>query len=205
MKHKNGHWVWVLNQGKVFTWTPDGKPLMMFGSQLDVTQRKEREIAVIQLSQQLEVQATNDSLTGLLNRRGWENCIIREEARTQRHGSKGCIIVLDLDGLKKINDTLGHKAGDDLLQRAARCLRTTLRDVDQVARIGGDEFVILVPECSEETVLAILKRLEVQFSNECVIASWGVAAFDRSTGIEAAQKVADKRMYEMKARHRARS
>lgn len=202
MKHKNGHWVWVLNQGKVFTWTSDGNPLMMFGSEQDVTQRKEREIAVIQLSQQLEVQATNDSLTGLLNRRGWEKCIIREEARTRRHGSKGCIIVLDLDGLKKINDTHGHKAGDDHLRRAARCLGTTLRDVDQVSRIGGDEFAILVPECSEETARTILKRLEVQFSNECVSASWGVAAFDRSTGIEAAQKMADKRMYEMKARHR---
>ncbi|WP_170302077.1 sensor domain-containing diguanylate cyclase [Desulfosarcina widdelii] len=202
MKHKDGHWVWVLDKGKVFTWTLDGKPLMMFGSHQDITKRKEREQAIVSLTHQLEAQAVTDSLTGLLNRRGWKNCIAREEARTRRYGNKGCVIILDLDGLKKINDTLGHEAGDELILRATRCLRTALRDVDQIARIGGDEFAILSTECTEKNVQTILKRVEEQFESENVSASWGMAAFDRSTRIEAAQRVADKKMYEMKKRNR---
>jgi len=202
MKHKDGHWVWVLDKGKVFTWTSDGKPEMMFGSHQDITKRKEREQAIVNLTHQLEAQAVTDSLTGLLNRRGWKNCIAREEARTRRYGNKGCVIILDLDGLKKINDTLGHEAGDKLILRAARCLQTALRDVDPIARIGGDEFAILSIECTEEDIRTILKRLEEQFESEDVSASWGTAVFDRSTTIEAAQREADKKMYEMKALNR---
>ena len=201
MKHKDGHWVWLLWQGKVFTRTPEGKPLMMLGSQQDITYRKEREQAIAQLTQELEAQAVTDSLTGLLNRRGWENCIAREKVRGQRYGSKGCVIMLDLNGLKQINDSLGHGAGDDLIMRAARSLRAALRDVDHISRIGGDEFAILANECTEEKVPIILKRIEEQFLAENVSASWGVSAFDRSSGIEVAQMEADKRMYEMKVRH----
>jgi diguanylate cyclase (GGDEF)-like protein/PAS domain S-box-containing protein len=202
MKHKAGHWVWVACPGKVFSWTSEGKPLMMLGSLRDVTQRKQREQAILQLSHQLEKQAVTDSLTGLLNRRGWENSIARENARVRRYGSEGCVIILDLDGLKSINDSLGHETGDELIQRAARCLRAAIRDVDSIARTGGDEFAVLTTECTEENALTILKRLEEQFEAQNVRASWGAAGFDRSTAIDTAQKKADTRMYEMKMRRR---
>lgn len=93
-----------------------------------------------------ESAALSDPMTGLGNRRAFELAVDREEARCARFGHRAGIVVLDLDGLKAVNDTGGHQAGDDMLRRAGETIRATLRGADQAFRIGGDEFALLLPE-----------------------------------------------------------
>lgn len=195
MLHKDGHWVWVLDKGKIFSWTNEGKPLMMFGSHQDITNRKLREQLIKDLTEQLERLSITDSLTGLLNRRGWEECVFREESRAQRYGNEICVVILDLDNLKTTNDQDGHLAGDILLQRTAECIRNVQRDGDIVARIGGDEFAVLAIECNAEAGEKLLNRIEEKLSANHIQASCGFAVRTLETGVKGALHVADQRMY----------
>lgn len=198
MRHKDGYWVWVYDRGKVFSWTEDGKPLMMFGTHQDITDRKQAEFALRESEEKFQHLSRTDELTGLLNRRGWRECIAVEESRAKRYGEQPSVIVLDLDDLKETNDNLGHSAGDELIRNAAACIIKTIRNVDRVARIGGDEFAILVIEAGEEQSKAILKRLREQLSGEGINASTGMAVRSEDRGLEGAFARADEQMYEMK-------
>jgi len=204
MKHKAGYWVWVFDRGKVFSWTDEGKPLMMFGTHQDITERKQAELALHKSEERFQQLAIRDALTGLLNRRGWNESIADEEARAQRHGHQYSVSILDLDGLKEINDEYGHAAGDELIRRAAHCLRETVRNVDKIARIGGDEFAVLGIEYTAEATDKLLKRLEDALSAEGVRASWGAAISNPNSGMKDAIAEADRLMYEMKAKRQSK-
>lgn len=95
-----------------------------------------------QLIAQLENLSCTDALTGLLNRRGFENHLKLALARARRYGERGVIVYGDLDDFKGVNDTHGHPAGDELLKRAAQTLKGAVRDTDLVGRLGGDEFAV---------------------------------------------------------------
>ncbi len=100
----------------------------------------------LEFEDRLLVQATTDPLTGLANRASWEDLAARVFGVAMRHGQKLCLAVADLDRLKDVNDRLGHAAGDALLRHAADALTSSLRGSDLIARIGGDEFGVLLPE-----------------------------------------------------------
>src|SRR5581483_9614932 len=107
----------------------------------------ERELEVAETmrrAERAEMDSLADPLTGTYNRRGWMRLLKTEDARCQRYGQSAGVLMADLDDLKLINDSLGHDAGDALLVRAARALSHAVRDGDAVARIGGDEFAVLV-------------------------------------------------------------
>lgn len=137
MRHRNGHWVWVLDRGKVATWTPDGKPLMMFGTHQDVTQRKIAE-------QKIQYEAHHDALTGLPNRALLNDRLQQALLVAKREKKHLAVIFIDLDKFKPINDHFGHDTGDLLLQDVAQRIQDCLRESDTVARFGGDEFVVLL-------------------------------------------------------------
>jgi diguanylate cyclase (GGDEF)-like protein/PAS domain S-box-containing protein len=139
LRHKDGRWVWVLDRGKVATWTPDGKPLMMFGTHQDITERKQMEEQVRQL-------AFYDTLTKLPNRRLLNDRLGQAMSANKRNGLYGALIFLDLDNFKPLNDTHGHVVGDLLLIEVANRLKACVRGMDTVARFGGDEFVVLLCE-----------------------------------------------------------
>ena len=202
MRHKDGHWVWVLDRGRVFSWTEDNKPLMMFGTHQDITHRKQTELALRKSEERLQLLAKTDGLTGLLNRSGWEECIAVEERRAQRSHVPSCVVVVDLDDLKKTNDLHGHKAGDDLIRRAARCIQGAVRDVDLVARIGGDEFAVMGIECGEGGANTILSRINDSLSDAGIGASSGMAMRTANPGFDGAMAEADRLMYQMKAERR---
>jgi diguanylate cyclase (GGDEF)-like protein len=100
-----------------------------------------------------------DQLTGALNRRGFEARAVAELSRARRHEQELTLMYLDLDGFKRVNDTLGHAAGDVVLRRAAISMGATLRGEDVLARVGGDEFVILLGLASTEDAESVVERL----------------------------------------------
>jgi diguanylate cyclase (GGDEF)-like protein/PAS domain S-box-containing protein len=154
-QHKNGHYTWVLIRGKVVEWNPQGAPVRMVGTNLDITQRKAMEEA-------LWWRAHHDSLTGLPNRE-WIRTRIDEDLKQKSLAadsvSVGALLLMDLDGFKYVNDSLGHDAGDRVLQvvaaRLGAALETDLIGHNErvaLARLGGDEFVIWIPHLRPERV-----------------------------------------------------
>ncbi len=107
----------------------------------------------------LEELATTDALTGLLNRTAFEEELAVELARSRRHGRPGALLFSDLDGFKVINDTLGHRAGDEVLRQVASVFRQELRAIDTIGRIGGDEFALLLPDTTCEGASAVAQKL----------------------------------------------
>lgn len=149
-------------------------------------------------NEQLELDAQTDALTGLGNRRAWDETLAHEEERCRRYGHRAAVFVLDLDELKRINDSQGHAAGDALLVEAAKALREAARHADVVARLGGDEFGILAVECDQRGADALLERMAQSLDAHGVCASTGMAVRDPGQGLARAWELADQRMYEVK-------
>jgi diguanylate cyclase (GGDEF)-like protein len=145
--------------------------------------------------ERLQAKAMTDELTQLYNRGGWEHFIALEEERSQRYGNLSAVYVIDLDGLKEVNDTLGHAAGDELIQRAAHALRCMARQTDIVARLGGDEFSILSIEIDHAGAETLLGRIQQALQQVQVDASVGFALRHPSFGLQQAISQADQQMY----------
>ena len=155
------------------------------------------------LAQQLREAATSDRLTGLLNRAAWEDSLVREIARTTRRDDPLCVAMLDLDDFKALNDTSGHHAGDLHLRRLAAAWTAAVRGNDVLARYGGDEFALLLPDCDAERALAVLRRMRL--ADEAGMFSAGVAQWDGVEGPSEFVKRADMATYEAKHSGRNRT
>lgn len=125
--------------------------------------------------------ADTDGLTGLANRRSLTKVLAREVARTQRSNEPLSLAVIDIDYFKKVNDTFGHMAGDEVLCEVARAMTDRVRDVDLVARYGGEEFAIVLPNCASEGALTVVERVRA-----AVAAAGTVATVTVSAGIATA-------------------
>jgi len=121
--------------------------------------------AVGETEKQLHALATTDTLTGLVNRRRLLEIADYELARAQRHRRPLCVVLLDLDHFKSINDRLGHAGGDQVLMTASYLLRATLRTQDHLARWGGEEFLILMPEADLAMAHATAERVRAVLAN----------------------------------------
>ena len=124
--------------------------------------------------------AVTDPLTGLYNRRKLDEVLEVEAERSRRYGRSLSIVMLDMDGLKRINDTHGHNVGDEVLQAAANAIRREVRKVDLPTRMGGDEFLLLLPEAALMDAAGVAGRvfqhfLTLSVQGERVVASAGVA------------------------------
>jgi diguanylate cyclase (GGDEF)-like protein len=130
-----------------------------------------------------------DSLTGLRNRRGFCQRLDDEVSRAQRYRHPLALLFVDVDGLKRINDRHGHRAGDIALRHVAGAIRTELRSTDLGGRWGGDEFAILAPNTPETAALALGERIRTLISRTGphdgpVTASVGVAVFEPARSVE---------------------
>jgi diguanylate cyclase (GGDEF)-like protein len=151
----------------------------------------------------LEAVARTDDLTGLANRRSWDEELPRELARAQRSGQAVCVAMVDLDRFKRFNDELGHQAGDRLLKEAAATWRAELRATDTLARYGGEEFAVLLPACEPAQALSLLERLRAATpaGQTC---SAGVASWNGAEGADSLVARADAALYEAKSAGRDR-
>jgi diguanylate cyclase (GGDEF)-like protein len=159
--------------------------------------------------------ARDDDLTGVLNRRSLMERLDGEIAIAARHGDMFAVVLCDVDGLKNVNDTAGHLAGNEVLTKVARIMRDAVRVEDVVARFGGDEFVLLLPRTGLLPAQALVGRIESRLREETYhwagrdhplpSVSFGIAWFPEDGRTDdALLAVADERMYEDKARSRKR-
>ncbi|GIX27977.1 MAG: hypothetical protein KatS3mg123_1858 [Burkholderiales bacterium] len=149
---KDGSYAHVLDRGYVIR-DAAGKPLRMIGGMTDLTQHKVAEARIEQL-------AFYDSLTGLPNRALLLDRLKQALAAAERRGDRVALLFLDLNRFKEINDTQGHATGDDVLLEVARRLKATLRQEETVARIGGDEFLVVAPGTDQAGAVRIAERLQ---------------------------------------------
>ena len=184
----------------------DGMPIAYMAIRIDITARKHAEA-------QISYAATHDALTGLANRAALLERMNEALARMQQQGGALAVHILDLDGFKHVNDTLGHAAGDILLKDLAGRLQSSLRDTDIVARLGGDEFAIIQTEADDQREAAIelaVKTLElvakpVQLEGQEVSVGTSIGiALAPANGADAAEllKKADLALYRVKAEGR---
>lgn len=176
----------------LYNWQ-SGKDIFFTGIIRDISERKK-------LEDSLQYQSTHDFLTGLYNRQYFETEIERLQKSRQFPIS---ILMIDVNGLKAINDTIGHNAGDDLLRRAAQVLNTVFRKEDLVARIGGDEFVAILPNSNSATAAQVIQRLKNSvndnnrdYPNEQALSlAVGVACGEENCSLNEVFKIADQAMY----------
>ena len=155
------------------------------------------------LIRELDAAARQDGLTGLANRRAFEEQFAQEAARSRRDGQPLAVIVADLDNFKEINDHGGHAAGDASLAAVARVLREQIRSVDTAARIGGDEFAVLLPGAGEAEVAEVADRISgavaANSDGAPVTLSLGVAVGEPSSvTLDGVMRVADEALYAAK-------
>jgi diguanylate cyclase (GGDEF)-like protein len=155
--------------------------------------------------QRLEKLAATDPLTGLANRRGCEQALAAELSRARREKQPLSCVLLDVDRFKRINDTIGHQTGDNLLCQISAILRRSIRAYDIVARWGGEEFLLVLPGATVGAAGALAERIRLEIErmptpiSEGITVSGGVAEFDRDYNFERTLGLADQRLYQAKA------
>jgi diguanylate cyclase (GGDEF)-like protein/PAS domain S-box-containing protein len=207
MKHKDGHWVWVLGAGRVLDRGEQGEPLRVVGIHEDISPRKAMEESLLQL-------ATSDPLTGLWNRRHFTEMVKNELGRVRRGQSQAALLLLDLDFFKRINDTYGHAAGDEVLRHFTATLSVQLREADVFARLGGEEFAILLPCIDSLGAVRVADRMRRMVTDSPAQAQVGPLHYSVSIGVsmldpadegyEAAYARADEALYAAKREGRNR-
>jgi len=159
--------------------------------------------AAIALSRRLEVDSRTDALTGAGNRRAFDEVLGAAIASASRQHYSVSLVIVDIDGLKDINDSEGHQAGDDALVKFAHAIGASLRQEDHVYRIGGDEFAIIMPYCGPNHPAASMERTQLQGAPAF---SWGVSSFpDDGAVASSLVAAADAAMYRRKPSSSRRS
>ena len=172
--------------------------------------REEQGREVEALTIRLEGQATRDSLTGCLNRRGFDSAVEAEVSRAVRYRRPLSLLLIDVDHLKEINDERGHAGGDDALQQVALALHRAGRRNDLAARLGGDEFALVLPETDIAGALELAERLHSALREISgplpVNVSIGAAGLNRHiTQADQLRRVADAALYSAKQAGRGRT
>jgi diguanylate cyclase (GGDEF)-like protein len=136
---------------------------------------------------QLTLQANTDALTGLSSRRAWLGLATTEVARSRRYGLPVAVLMIDLDFFKRVNDTHGHSAGDDVLREFGEVLRRVARASDVAGRLGGEEFAILLPQTSAKEAMNVAARLAEFWRQTSVPTLAGVVKLSCSIGVSEAE------------------
>lgn len=210
MRHKNGSLVWVLDRGKVIEWDNTGKPVKMYGTHMDITDKKRMEERIRDL-------AIRDPLTNVYDRRYVFARLGEIITEYERRGRNFCVSILDIDHFKQVNDTYGHQAGDVVLKEFAHTVGSAIRQYDLLGRYGGEEFIIVSTSARASETAALIERImrlvreksylyegkEVRFTFSSGIADSSEFPQDACT-LEGMISLADKRLYIAKEQGRNR-
>lgn len=172
----------------------EGQVVRVDSSGQEITEHREREAALVE-------EASLDPLTGLVNRRGWVEATRAVLDTARNRPSPTAVAIMDLDHFKRVNDTLGHDAGDRLLVDCTAAWRSVLRAGDVLARLGGEEFALLLPRCDPATATGLLDRLSVATPGSTTFSA-GLTELRPGEDLADAVARADQALYEAKARGR---
>lgn len=193
VRAKDGSWHWLRTSS---TFAPDEQ--LVYARSTDVTELKRVEGEREQLLGEVQDLAHRDALTGLPNRRALAEMLPREMARARRSRSPLCVAIVDIDHFKAYNDTYGHLAGDEVLRESAIAWDSALRAEDTIARFGGEEFLVLLPDTSAEQACGVVERLRA--ATPCgQTCSAGLASWDFTESGDDLLGRADKALYLAKA------
>ncbi|MDR3468519.1 MAG: PAS domain S-box protein [Xanthobacteraceae bacterium] len=187
MRHRDGRWIWLEAQFRVLKDPETGAPSGVLGSVRDISARKAVEDELAEANRRLKALAGQDGLTGLANRRIFDETLAKEHLRARREHTTLALIMIDVDRFKSFNDIYGHPAGDDCLRRVSRAIADAIsRPGDLAARYGGEEFAVLLPNTDEAGAERIAERILLAIlglgipheanANGVVTVSAGVAA-----------------------------
>ena len=193
---KDGDWRWLW-------WSARSDGERIYAIAKDITERKALEADRDALLAKVSEMAQTDDLTGLPNRRSWDDALEREVSRAARTGRQLAVVMLDIDHFKAFNDEHGHQVGDEMLREAAAAWKATLRGSDFIARYGGEEFGVLLPETTIDGAQEVVERLRAAtpMGQSC---SAGVAFWEPTELPEQVVGRADLALYESKRAGRDR-
>ena len=223
MLHKTGKHLWIEMMWRAVL-NREGKVVRLQASSRDITERKdyERQLedarrklqmnqeSLIEANTRLAALATLDGLTGLKNRRAFQERLVDELARSKRHGGAVTLLLLDIDHFKSFNDSFGHPRGDEVLRSVARHLSRSIRDSDFAARYGGEEFAIILPDTDRDGALQMGERLReaiegAAWSERAITISVGAATVVQGAAtVEGVIDQADRALYRSKQQGRNR-
>jgi len=219
--HKTGRIIWVETMWRAVR-NRDGAIVRLQASSRDITERKgyERELeetrhalqaqqdALLTANERLETLATMDGLTGLKNRRAFEERLHEEIARARRNSSPLSLLLIDIDHFKQFNDSFGHPRGDEVLRIVARILSRTMRDTDFATRYGGEEFAVILPDTDRDGAQQMGERLRYAVATAAweqrpITISVGASMLTRDVvSAESLVELADRALYRSKERGR---
>ena len=191
----------------------DREPRQLDEQQLKALQALSRQVTALlemrRLVEELELISTTDALTGLRNRRAFDEKMQDEHQRSVRSKQPFSLLLIDIDNFKAYNDDFGHQAGDDALSEVARLLQYTVRNYDMAARYGGEEFAVILPATEKPGALELAERLRraverAEWMNRSVTVSIGVATLGFGQSIPALIEEADRALYTAKEQGRNR-
>nr|WP_300989080.1 PAS domain S-box protein [Thiocapsa sp.] len=215
-RHRQGHVIYGQVASSLVR-DARGQPRYFISQVQDITQRRQAEAALAQSMADLETAnkelnrlATTDMLTGIRNRRYFEQTVANEIARAARYDEPVSLLIFDIDHFKRINDTHGHLVGDQVLVELTRLVGDHLRASDLLARWGGEEFVILIPQCGLNEARQLAEKLRLLIAGEtfsgvgCITSSFGVADYRPPETADAWLDRADQALYDAKGAGRNR-
>ncbi|MEY4590009.1 MAG: hypothetical protein RL497_2085 [Pseudomonadota bacterium] len=149
----------------------------------DVTEIATNRLQLQRANKQLHIISRTDGLTGLLNRKTWEETLHHEFKRFTRYGHTCSLLMFDIDHFKRVNDTYGHPAGDEVIRQTAAVVRRCIRDIDVAGRYGGEEFAVLLSDTDAQGALVVAERLRTQIEANTVYYEDQVIHFTISLGV----------------------
>jgi len=204
VRRKDGEYMWIGATGLVVERDLEGNPLIFAGIFWNITEEKLKEEETAQLIEGLYVSSMLDPLTGILNRNGLQNKLPDLVSQCKKVGKNLSLILFDIDGFKKINDTYGHLVGDSVLKELSELVNSTIRKDDLFVRWGGDEFLVVsMIKLDEALCMADRLRRIIEsrsFSGLDLTVSMGISTHLVNEPIEEAIKRADRALYKAKAK-----
>lgn len=161
IKAESGQWVWFYDRGKVTKWDDAGRPEIVSGIVFNISEQKRLVEELAELNRQLVKLSATDELTKIYNRRRLFAELDHEMKRAARYGHPLCIVLFDIDHFKLINDTHGHLLGDKILVQVSEKITGMIRRTDIFGRFGGEEFLLVLPECSLKDAAAAAEKIRV--------------------------------------------